>query len=130
VVAPMTPQRAGGFLLIMFAIAVLMAALTTLVRAHGPAEWIQRGEYKNRVGELCCGENDCGLLSTGAVVRVPGGYQVDAVFAGQNKQGQPFQFPIKGFVRDEDATPSPDGEYWACSWGGMLKCFFVVLPGS
>jgi S1-C subfamily serine protease len=30
----MTPQRAGGFLLIMFAIAVLMAALTTLAKAQ------------------------------------------------------------------------------------------------
>jgi hypothetical protein len=98
--------------------------------AHGPAKWIQDGAYKNAYNQLCCGENDCGLMSSGTVVRVQGGYQVDAIFTGRNKQGAEFSFPVKGFVKDEDATPSPTGEYWACSWGGTLKCFFIVLPGA
>ena len=110
--------------------AVIMAAFLLPAKAHGPAKWIQDGAFKNAVGELCCGENDCGLMSGGTVVRVPGGYQVDAVFTGRNRAGAEFSFPVKGFIADEHATPSPTGDYWACSWGGQVKCFFVVLPGS
>jgi hypothetical protein len=102
-------------------LAVIMAAFLLPAKAHGPAKWVQDGNYKNAVGELCCG---------GTVDRVPGGYQVDAVFTGRNRAGAEFSFPVKGFIADEHATPSPTGDYWACSWGGQVKCFFVVLPGS
>jgi hypothetical protein len=98
--------------------------------AHGPAKWVQDGQYKNAVGELCCGENDCGMQSAGTIVRVHGGYEVEASFEGINRAGDKFAFPVKGFVKDQDATPSPTGDYWACSWGGKLRCFFAPLPGS
>jgi hypothetical protein len=42
----------------------MRAACATAARAarrpaHDAAEWIQRGGYKNAIGELCCGERDC-----------------------------------------------------------------------
>jgi hypothetical protein len=109
--------------------AALLGGFLLSASAHGPAKWVQDGAYKNALGELCCGERDCGMQKSGTIVRVRGGYQVDAEFEAEY-QGRAVLFPIKGFVKDEDATPSPTGDYWACSWGGSLKCFFAPLPGS
>jgi hypothetical protein len=127
----MAAWRFGGFVLAaLFAAAVLLVIATMQTRAHGPAKWIQDGAYKNAVGELCCGERDCGYFKSGTIVRVDGGYQVDAVFQVEHPTQGPIVFPVKGFVAYEHATPSPTGEYWACSWGGSLKCFFVPPPNS
>jgi hypothetical protein len=109
--------------------AALLGGFLMSASAHGPAKWVQDGNYKNALGELCCGERDCGMQKSGTIVRVRGGYQVDAEFEAEY-QGRAVLFAVKGFVKDEDATPSPTGDYWACSWGGSLKCFFVPLPGS
>jgi hypothetical protein len=110
--------------------AALLGGFLLSAQAHGPAKWVQDGKYKNALGELCCGERDCGMQESGNITRVQGGYQVDAVFRVEHPTGGPIPFTVKGFVKDEDATPSPTGDYWACSWGGMLKCFFAPLPGS
>ena len=96
-----------------YPIAVLLL-LTTPALAHGPAEWIQRGGYKNSVGELCCGPRDCFELADGDVKVTPAGYYVTST-----KETIPFS----------EATPSPDGRYWRCAWGGARKCFFAP-PGS
>jgi hypothetical protein len=93
-------------------VAVLM--LLSLAQAHGPAEWIQRGGYKNALGELCCGERDCFELTDADVKVTPAGYFVVAT-----KETIPF----------DEATPSPTGTYWRCYWGGKRKCFFAP-PGS
>ena len=81
-----------------------------LAYAHGPAEWIQRGGYKNAAGELCCGERDCSELSDADVMITREGY---------------FVISIKEIVTFSEATPSPDGHYWRCQWGGSRKCFFA-----
>jgi len=93
----------------------LIASLTTLImlsmaHAHGLAEWIQRGGYKNAAGELCCGERDCFELADADVKITPSGYYVVSI-----RETVPFQ----------EATPSPDGRYWRCQWGGSRKCFFA-----
>jgi hypothetical protein len=93
---------AAGFVFVRFAF------------AHGPAEWIQRGGYKNAVGELCCGERDCFELADADVKITPRGYYIVSI-----KETVPFS----------EATPSPDGKYWRCQWGGSRKCFFAP-PGS
>jgi len=85
-----------------------------LAYAHGPAEWIQRGGFKNALGELCCGERDCFELAEADVKITPAGY-----FVISTKETVPFS----------EATPSPTGTYWRCQWGGMRKCFFAP-PGS
>jgi hypothetical protein len=78
--------------------------------AHGPAEWIQRGGFKNAAGELCCGERDCFELTDADVKITSAGYYVVSI-----KETVPFA----------EATPSPDGRYWRCQWGGQRKCFFA-----
>jgi hypothetical protein len=89
--------------------AVAMLSLQ-VAYAHGPAEWIQRGGYKNAAGELCCGERDCFELSEADVKVTANGY---------------FVISIKEIVPFSEATPSPDGHYWRCQWGGSRKCFFA-----
>lgn len=94
---------------------MLINALTVgSVPAHGPAEWIQRGGYKNAAGELCCGERDCFELTDGDVKITAAGY-----FIHSTRETIPFH----------EATPSPTGTYWRCQWGGSRKCFFAP-PGS
>ena len=65
-----------------------------LAYAHGPAEWIQRGNFKNAAGELCCGERDCFELSDADVKITSAGYYVVSI-----KETIPFS----------EATPSPTG---------------------
>ena len=93
--------------------AVAMLSLT-FAHAHGPAEWIQRGGFKNDVGELCCGERDCAELADADVKVTAAGYLVVSL-----NETVPFG----------EATPSPTGTYWRCYWGGKRKCFFAP-PGS
>jgi hypothetical protein len=95
------------------ALAALMAT-ATLAGAHGPAEWIERGAFRNAAGELCCGERDCVELADADVAVTARGYLVKS---------------ISETVPYSEALPSPDGHYWRCQWGGVRKCFFAP-PGS
>lgn len=96
-------------------LSALMLASLSLAYGHGAAEWIQRGGYKNAVGELCCGERDCFELSSSDVKVTPAGYFVVSV-----NETIPFA----------EATPSPTGTYWRCFWGGKRKCFFAPPPNT
>lgn len=82
--------------------------------SHGPAKWIQDGQYRNAVGQLCCGEQDCVELSSADVTVTPAGYLIRSL-----NETVPFS----------QATPSPTGTYWRCAWGGERKCFFAP-PGA
>lgn len=93
---------------------VLVTATLSLAGAHGAAEWIERGGYKNAAGELCCGERDCFELADADVTITARGYFVKS---------------IRETVPYGEALPSPDGRYWRCQWGGMRKCFFAP-PGT
>jgi hypothetical protein len=94
--------------------ALVATASLTLANAHGPAEWIQQGGYRNAVGELCCGERDCLELADADVSVTAAGYFVKSI-----SETVPFG----------EALPSPDGHYWRCYWGGKRKCFFAP-PGT
>ena len=93
--------------------AILIAATLSLASAHGPAEWIQRGGYRNAAGELCCGDRDCFEIAVDDVSITGSGYFVRSI-----RETVPFS----------EALPSPDGHYWRCQWGGMRKCFFAPPP--
>lgn len=95
-------------------VAGLLIVLGKQSLAHSVADWINRGGYKNGAGESCCGERDCFELADGDVKITPSGY---------------FVISIKETVPFSEATPSPDGKYWRCQWGGKRKCFFAP-PGS
>ena len=105
----MTPTSYGGVTRLTLA-TIAMTAMLSLASAHGPAEWIQRGGYKNAAGELCCGDRDCFELSSSDVSVTPAGY-----FVHSTRETVPFN----------EALPSPDGHYWRCQWGGARKCFFA-----
>lgn len=82
--------------------------------AHDSADWIRQGEFKNRIGELCCGERDCERLSDGDVKPVDGGFLIRST---------------NEFVPTSETLPvSPDG-YWVCRWGGQRKCFIAPFTG-
>ena len=108
----MTQICGGGVARVTLA-GVLVAATLSLAGAHGPAEWIQRGGYRNAVGELCCGDRDCFELASSDVSVTSSGY-----FVQSTRETVPFS----------EALPSPDGHYWRCQWGGMRKCFFAPPP--
>ena len=108
----MAPKFTGGVTRLALA-AVAVTAMFTLAAAHGAAEWIARGAYKNAAGELCCGERDCFELASGDVSVTASGY---------------FVRSIREIVPFSEALPSPDGQYWRCQWGGARKCFFAPPP--
>lgn len=113
--------------LIGFLVWAVITLMIAPAHAHDAAEWIQRGNYKNAVGELCCGEQDCVELDDAAVKVTPSGYRVTLPTA-QRGAGyiEGVHYEIVPF---SEATPSPDGKYWRCQWGGARKCFFAP-PGS
>jgi len=104
----------GQIRLLTFA-AIAAAAMLSLARAHGPAEWIQTGGYRNAAGELCCGERDCFELAEGDVSVISVGY---------------FVRSLEEIVPFSEAQPSPDGRFWRCQWGGSRKCFFAPPPST
>lgn len=96
-------------------LAIAGALFLGTAQAHGPAQWIQDGAYRNAVGDLCCGERDCSELADGDVTIIAAGYFIKSL-----NETVPFH----------DATPSPDGRYWRCAWGGKRRCFFAGPQGS
>lgn len=114
----------GVVIVILFLVAMRQA-----VRSHGAAQWIQQGGYKNAIGELCCGEKDCAVFLRGTITAVAGGYAVDAVFR-LTVSGIDTDYAVKEFVPYAEATPSPDGQFYRCFWGGQRKCFFAPPPNT
>lgn len=94
--------------------AAILALIALPAFAHGPADWINRGGYRNAAGDLCCGERDCFELSPDDVRITAAGYVIRST-------GETVPF--------DEAQPSPTGTYWRCQWGGQRKCFFAP-PGS
>jgi hypothetical protein len=94
----------------LMAASLLLMSMCAYALGHGAAQWIQDGRYKNAVGDLCCGERDCSELADGDVSVTPGGFLIKSL-----NETVPFH----------EATPSPDGKYWRCYWGGKRKCFFA-----
>jgi hypothetical protein len=108
------------------ALALIFASIPA--GAHDDAAWIESGGYKNAAGELCCGARDCAVKVAGTIAAVVGGYRVDARF---RLKGDPSSdYRVKEFVPYAEATPSPDGSYWRCQWGGSRKCFFAPPPNT
>jgi hypothetical protein len=111
-------------------LATLFLALCIPALAHGPAQWIQDQNLKNGLGELCCGESDCGYMVSGTVTAIEGGYRVDAVFRIDPPNREPIMQEVHEVVPYNQASISPTGEYWRCQWGGGRKCFFAPNSGS
>jgi hypothetical protein len=87
-----------------------LLSLCAFATAHDTGQWIQDGKYRNAAGDLCCGERDCAELKDEDIKVTPGGYLIKSL-----DETVPFH----------EATPSPNGKYWRCYWGGKRKCFFA-----
>lgn len=95
-----------------------ISASICLLLAGAPAvahdSWINRGGYKNGVGEWCCGEGDCFIVVPVRTER--NGYYVLAY-------GEVVPF--------SEALPSPDGKFWRCKKpDGSRRCFFAPPPST
>lgn len=67
---------------------------------------------RNQMGELCCGEGDCFVMTP--VRTTGGGYYIEA---------------LKEMVPFSEAQPSPDGQFWRCRKpSGERRCFFAPPP--
>ena len=116
-------------------LALFITLTTSAAFAHDM--WINRGTYKNPAGEWCCGAEDCGVVSPGAVKAEKGGYSVvGAVTYGEGITGNPADGPtvnqdVNETIPYSQVLPSPDGAYWRCKRpDGSPRCFFAPPPGS
>jgi hypothetical protein len=114
----------------VIAAVIIVAMGAVSAAAHGPAAWVASQGLKNAAGELCCGENDCGVMVAGKIVPTAQGYQVDATFKITTTYGAELLEEVHEIVPYSEAQPSPDGAYWRCRWGGVRKCFFAPPPNS
>lgn len=126
---------------------ILLISFLTLgvAHAHGPAQWIQDGQYRGQDG-LCCGETDCGWISQRDVHATDRGFEVRGAVHVVPPDGKAFTYQVDEIVPYSEAQPSPTGDYWRCAWGGVdaskykttaeymahadRKCFFSPPPGS
>lgn len=75
--------------------------------------WISRGQYKNSIGEWCCGDHDC---------ETP-----ERVVAG----GSGWIVNGNEFVSYDEAVPSPDGRLWICRRPDRSRrCVFGPPPNT
>lgn len=88
--------------------------LSSLLLAHGDAEWIE----KSTKFSYCCGKNDCEKAPKGAVARVQGGYMIV-------ETGQFFPYG------NENLWPSKDDDFWWCRPSApLVKCLFEPLGNA
>jgi len=108
--------------------------------SYGHDLWISDTAQRNPAGEWCCGKMDCGILSNNSVTPVEGGYAINGTMfvVGSKKT-----YPVREFVPNAEAQPSPDGAYWRCATyleptqydkavepGGKRRCFFFPPPNT
>ena len=101
-------------LLAALASAILVLGVTAgVVKAHGPAEWIQF----NPTQSWCCNENDCHRRPPSfATEAADGSWAIPST-------GQTFREGDRGLFR------SIDSDIWACEQPDkQIRCLFV--PGS
>ncbi len=110
------------FAVIAMTLALLLAiaALAAPARAHGDADWINKGGYRNAAGELCCGKNDCFELAPARVLVTPRGYELLDEPSGNGSHM---------IVPHEERQVSEDGKYWLCKVGFRRRCFFAPHQG-
>ena len=100
----------------LFFVASAALALLAPALAHGPADWIMQGHFRNAAGEWCCGEADCFVVTAVATVTLP---------------APGYRLPDGEFVPQSETQPSPDGQFWRCQRpDGSRRCFFAPPPNS
>ena len=88
----------------------------TMVPASADDSWINRGQFRNQVGEWCCGDGDCVVVTGVQSVSLP---------------APGYRLPSGEFVPQAEAQPSPDGVFWRCKKpDGTRRCFFAPPPST
>lgn len=100
-------------------LAVYLLPLAAL--AHEDADWIRRDGLKNRMGEYCCGVQDCQAVDPENVKEGPGGYEISGVVGGFEliPYSEPMPFSI-------------DGRLWICRYNTdrlRRRCVFDKPKG-
>lgn len=94
-------------------LAVFLLIAVDAASAH--ESWINKGQYHNRAGYWCCGEQDCFEVDK-IVTEVPGGYKL-------SDSGETVPWT--------EVQPSLDAHYWRCHsyQDGLpkVRCFFAPL---
>jgi hypothetical protein len=105
---------------LLLAIAVV-SCIARVARAHGDADWIHKGGYKNAEGEWCCGTVDCFAIPAAAVRAGPVGYEIGAAAASADGPVQLIEV-----IPYSEVQKSIDGQYWRCKRpDGTRRCFFA-----
>ena len=106
--------RAPAILACIIAAAGMLAAVYAF--AHGNAQWIADGGYRDARGALCCGKEDCGIAMPGEIVRIDGGWK---------------HIPTGSVLMDGDKGihMSRDAQMWRCvpPWLGKMNCLFISV---
>ena len=119
------------------ALLLCSCAMTLPALAHDDAAWIGNGQYKNAIGELCCGETDCAELAKGDVVITPAGFFITSLNETVAfSEALPLPAAADEFSAEHDRVNIESGKplrkrgsnYWRCQWGGKRKCFFAPVP--
>ena len=104
-----------------FAALTGIALLSSAALAHEDADWIRLQQLKNRMGEYCCGAQDCAAVDKEAFIAGPGGYIITRKAQGPREEHIPYS----------EAMPfSIDGRLWVCrKQDGSRRCVFDQPPG-
>jgi hypothetical protein len=105
----------------LFFSALLILALPSFAFAHEEADWIRQQQLKNRMGEFCCGTQDCAPVNKVDFISGPGGYIITRKERGPREEHIPYS----------EAMPmSIDGRLWICrKQDGSRRCVFDQPPG-
>lgn len=101
-------------------IIVVIALLAGPALAHDDAEWIRAQGLKNRMGEMCCGPQDCNAVDPARVKLTDKGY---AINQGSWTEVIPYSEPMPFSI---------DGRIWICRSTRYMNNRLCVFdrPGS
>lgn len=101
---------------VAFAVAFTLMGLAHPAWAHADADWIQKQQLRNSVGEWCCGINDCDPVNKADYTESVNGWTIT-----KTKEVIPYS---------ESMPLSIDGRLWVCRKNdGTRRCVFHQPPG-
>ena len=101
------------WLIVVLAAACLVLAIT---KAHAHDSWINKGNYKNKAGEWCCGDYDCKDYT-----------RTQSTAKGWIVEGELIPYDDAAVI---DHVAPPDGGVSICRRpDGSRRCVFGLKPG-
>jgi hypothetical protein len=118
-------------ILFIFGIALAFVLFFSFTPAFPHDFWTDGHAVDPKTKALCCGQDDCHLItpdrvhitSEGFVLNLKGAWAADKRYPALAPPDEPVTVEVSRM------QPSPDREYWLCYWGGDVKCFFGPFSG-